>query len=75
MTADSQKLRIKAQRISQAIVNDIIKACSIACIMKEPPMVLQLGMLTYSLGLQDEATFVDDFVVEPKPLQNGVVAV
>jgi hypothetical protein len=32
-------------------------------------------MLTYSLGLQDEATFIDDFVVELESLQNRVVAV
>jgi hypothetical protein len=27
------------------------------------PPSLQLGMLPYSLGLKDEAAFVDDFVI------------
>jgi hypothetical protein len=38
-----------------------------------PP--LQFGMLTYRFGLEDEAAFLDYFVVELQPVQNRIEAV
>lgn len=40
-----------------------------------PPPSLQLRMLAYRLGLEDEATFLDHLVVELESIQNWVVAI
>ena len=34
--------------------------------------VLQLGMLAYRFGLEDEAAFPDDLVIQLQPVQNRV---
>ena len=49
--------------------------CRVFSFLFMRPPSLQLGMLPYSLGLEDEAAFVDDFVVELESIENREVTV
>ena len=49
--------------------------CRVFSFLFMRPPSLQLGMLPYSLGLEDEAAFVDDFFIELESIQDWEVTV
>ena len=49
--------------------------CRVFSFLFMRPQSLQLGMLPYSLGLEDEAAFVDDFVIQLESIQDWEVTV